>query len=395
VLVIALAPVRPVHVAGGIKVDDQVPGPGQQRAGRHPRRWATIAVVLGLVAAAAVVISGAFSRDGGRRSLSDDGSATSLSLVTRRSLSEHAQVNGTLGYAGSYTVWSQASGTVTWLPKAGQVVREGQVLFRVDGEPVVLLYGAPAWRTLAAEVTGPDVAQLNHDLVALGYVDKADVDSTWDEFTWATRLGVERLQDHFGVDQTGGLDLGDVVFLPTAARVTALRTSLGAPATGPVLHATSTMPTVRVALQAGMQTDVRARDRVTITLPDGSTTPGRITSVGQVATIPRRDASSGSDGSTPTVPVDIRLTHQKAAGGLDQAPVEVTITHRTVRDVLAVKVTALLARTGGGYAVEVADGTTHHLVPVRPGLFDDVAGMVQVSGHGLRTGEHVVVPGNE
>ncbi len=354
-----------------------------------------MAVVLGLVAAAAVVLSGAFTRDGGKRTSSDSGSATSLSTVRRRSLSEHTQVNGTLGYAGSYTVWSQASGTVTWLPKEGQIVREGQVLYRVDGEPVVLLYGSPAWRALAAEVTGPDVAQLNHDLVALGYLDSADVEATWDEFTWATRLGVQRLQDHLGVDATGGLDLGVVAFLPTAARVTALRAGLGAPAVGPVLHATSTTPTVTVALQAGMQTEVMAHDRVTVTLPDGSTTPGRITSVGQVATIPRRDASSGPDGSTPTVLVEIRLIHQQAAGGLDQAPVEVTITHRTVRHVLAVRVTALMARTGGGYAVEVADATTHRLVPVRPGLFDDVAGMVQVSGDGLRAGEHVVVPGNE
>ena len=268
---------------------------------------------------------------------------------------------------------------------------------------MALLYGdTPAWRTLAAgataaDVTGADVAQLNHDLVALGYVDKADVDSTWDEFNWATRLGVEKLQDHLGVDQTGRLDLGDVVFLPTAARVTALQASLGGPATGPVLHATSTTPTVSVALEAGMQAEVKAGDRVTITLPDGSTTPGRVTSVGKVATIPAPDASGAPGGSTPTVPVHIRLTHLRTAGGLDQAPVEVTITHRTVRHVLAVRVTALMARSGGGYAVEVVtgDGTTHHLVPVTPGLFDDVAGMVQVSGSGLSAGEHVVVPGNE
>ena len=72
------------------------------------------------------------------------------------------------------------------------------------------------------------------------------------------------------------------------------------------------------------------------------------------------------------------------------------MTDRTVHNVLAVPGTALLARSGGGYAVEVVNGDgTHHLVPVTPGLFDDVAGMVQVSGSGLRAGQHVVVPGNE
>ena len=46
------------------------------------------------------------------------------------------------------------------------------------------------------------------------------MDSAWDEFNWATTAGVEKLQKHLGVDQTGKLSLGDVVFLPTAARVT-------------------------------------------------------------------------------------------------------------------------------------------------------------------------------
>ena len=68
----------------------------------------------------------------------------------RRSLSRQTQFNGTLGYAGSYTVLGQAQGTVTWLPKVGQVIGQGQVLYRVDEAPVVLLYGRiPAYRALA------------------------------------------------------------------------------------------------------------------------------------------------------------------------------------------------------------------------------------------------------
>jgi hypothetical protein len=38
-----------------------------------------------------------------------------------------------------------------------------------------------------------------------------------------------------------------------------------------------------------------------------------------------------------------------------------------------------------------ADGT-HRLVTVSLGLFDDAAGLVQVTGPGLRPGERVVVP---
>jgi hypothetical protein len=373
-----------------------------ESGGRRGRlRWVIVAVVLVLLAAGTfVAVSGVFDNGGGNSRPGGNGPATSLATVGRRSLSEQTQVNGTLGYAGSYTVLGQAHGTVTWLPKAGAVIRDARVLYRVDGAPVVLLYGStPAYRALAegataADVTGADVAQLNHDLVALGYVDRPDVDSAWDEFSWATTAGVENLQRHLGVDQTGELSLGDVVFLPTAARITRVSAKLGGQATGPVMTASSTARTVSVALDADLQSDVKAGDRVTITLPDGSTIPGRVTSVGKVAIAPP-DNSGGSD-SSPTVPVTIRPTHPRATGSLDQTPVLVAITDQTVRNVLAVPVYALLARSGGGYAVEaVAGDGTHHLVRVTPGLFDDAAGMVQVSGPGLAAGQRVVVPGNE
>jgi len=354
----------------------------------------TVAVVLVVIAAGALaVVGGVFDGGGGSSASGGNGSATSLATVQRRTLSQTTQFNGTLGFAGSYTVLGLARGTVTWLPAAGHVVRQGQVLYRVDEAPVVLLHGAtPAYRALAEGATGRDVAQLNHDLVALRYLDRSEVDSAWDEFNWATRSGVEKLQKHLGVDQTGALSLGEVVFLPTAARVTTLRAGLGAPAAGPVLQASSTARRVSVALDPDLQAEVRADDRVTITLPDGGTTPGRVTSVGRVATVP--SSNSGGSDSGPTVPVHIRLTHPKATGSLDQALVEVAITDQTVHNVLAVPVSALLARAGGGYSVEVVAGDgMHHLVPVRQGLFDDAAGMVQASGPGLAAGEHVVVPG--
>jgi multidrug efflux pump subunit AcrA (membrane-fusion protein) len=368
---------------------------------RGRRRWAIVAAVSVLIAASALtVVSGVFDNGVGNGRPGDNGSATSLATVQRRSLSTQTLFNGTLGYAGSHTVLAQEQGTVTWLPRVGQVIHDGQVLYRVDQSPVVLLYGSiPAYRALgggapAVGVTGADVAQLNHDLVALGYLDRSDVDSTWNGFTLATRVGVEKLQEHLGLDQTGELDLGDVVFLPTAARITSLHVSLGAPAIGQVLSSSSTARTVSVALEPDLQSEVKKGDRVTITLPDGATTPGRVTSVGRVATTPTNN-SGGSD-SGPTVPVHIRPTHPKATGSLDQALVEVAITNQTVHGVLAVPVTALLASSGGRYSVEVVAGDgNHHLVPVRPGLFDDAAGMVQVSGSGLRPAQRVVVPGNE
>ena len=130
---------------------------------------------------------------------SDRVAPTSVATVTTRTLSETTPVSGKLGYAGGYTVLGGLSGSITALPAVGQVIRNGQTLYRVDDAPVVLLYGStPAYRALAEGATGTDVAQLNHDLVALGYASRADLDPAWDEFNWATRVGVEQLQDHLG-----------------------------------------------------------------------------------------------------------------------------------------------------------------------------------------------------
>jgi hypothetical protein len=260
----------------------------------------------------------------------------------------------------------------------------------------VLLYGAtPAYRTLAegataADLAGADVAELNQALVALGYASRANLDPSSDEFSWATKAGVEKLQAHLGVDQSGVLDLGQVVFLPTAARVTSVQATLGGHAGAPVLTATSTTRQVSVNLNANRQSQVKTGDSVSITLPDGRTTPGTVASVGTVATAPT--STDGTD-TAPTVAMAITPTRSQDTGSLDQAPVQVAITTATVADVLTVPVNALLALSGGGYAVEVADPDgTHHLVAVTLGIFDDAAGLVQVSGSGLTAGQHVVVP---
>jgi len=381
-----------------VRAPDPEPGRGHRRRAR--RWWLTVVVVLVLAGAgAAVAFGGVVGRLGSTNTASassDNAASISLATVTKRSLSQTTSVNGTLGYAGSYTVPGQLAGTITALPGVGQVVDQGQVLYRVDGYPVVLLYGStPAYRTLAegataADLAGADVAELNQALVALGYASRANLDPSSDEFSWATKAGVEKLQAHLGVDQSGVLDLGQVVFLPTAARVTSVQATLGGHAGAPVLTATSTTRQVSVNLNANRQSQVKTGDSVSITLPDGRTTPGTVASVGTVATAPT--STDGTD-TAPTVAMAITPTRPQDTGSLDQAPVQVAITTATVADVLTVPVNALLALSGGGYAVEVADPDgTHHLVAITLGIFDDAAGLAQVSGSGLTAGQHVVVP---
>src|SRR6266702_2527227 len=124
--------------------------------------------------------------------------------------------------------------------------------------------------------------------------------------------------------------------------------SLGGPAGGPVLNATSTRHVVTISLDASQQTEVKAGDTVTVTLPDGKTTPGTVSWVGRVAVSSAgsggNGGSGGSGGSgTSTIPVRVTLTHPKAAGTLDQAPVTVNISTGSVKNALAVPVGALLA----------------------------------------------------
>ena len=81
----------------------------------------------------------------------------------------------------------------------------------------------------------------------------------------------------------GSLSLGQVVFKPEALRVSQVTGSLGGPAAGPVLAATSDRHVVTVPLDASQQSEVKAGDPVTVTLPDGTTTPGVVSAVGTVA----------------------------------------------------------------------------------------------------------------
>jgi hypothetical protein len=364
----------------------------RNRNHRKAVTWAVTVMVLAGGGAAAWLARPAGGHHSGSAGVSDNGYPVSQATVTRQTLTSQVPVDGALGYAESYSVVNQAQGIYTSLPGTGQVIRDGQVLYRVSGNPVILLYGTvPAYRSLAegqnaSSVTGQDVLQLNRDLVSMGYVSRTDLNPSSDEFSWATKYGLEQLQAALGVKQTGELALGQAVFVPSAVRVTTVQPALGSQAGPgqPMATVSSTARQVSVSLSASQQSQVAVGDQVMITLPDGQTTPGKVTSVSKVAV----NSSSG-----PTVTVLIAPLDQAATGTLDQAPVTVSITTATARGALVVPVNALLALASGGYAVEeVTPAGVHHLVPVTVGLFDDADGLVQVSGAGLAPGQRVVVP---
>jgi peptidoglycan hydrolase-like protein with peptidoglycan-binding domain len=276
---------------------------------------------------------------------------------------------------------------VTWVPREGETIDRGEVLYRVNDEPVVLLYGSyPLWRTLETGVEGKDVRQLEQNLVALGYDPDGDLEVDG-EFDWATEAAVKRWQEDLGVTEDGSVGTDEAVFLRGPRRVGQLKSAIGSQVGvgAPVMDTSSTRRVVTLDLDARRQTLVRKGQSVRIELPNGRVVAGRIAEVGRVATTPE-----GEDGS-PTIEVTITVPGALATGGLDQAPVDVWIAREMRRNVLTVPVTALLALAGGSYAVEIGEGDSTKLVRVTPGLYAD--GLVEIKGAGIREGMTVVVPG--
>jgi peptidoglycan hydrolase-like protein with peptidoglycan-binding domain len=359
--------------------------------------------VAGLVGVLVVVIAVIMAATNGRllpagQAVGSNGAQPSAAAgvktaqVERRTLQVTADLEGTLGYDGEQKVGADLAGTLTWLPAEGSVIGRGGRLYEVDGSHrAVLLFGSkPAWRTLGPGVSnGSDVLALEQNLKAMGYARNGmTVDRHWSS---ATTAAVKRFQRAHGLTADGVLDLGEVVFLPQSLRVTDLPAALGTRVGGgaPVLGGTTLRRVVAISLEADRQDLLAADAEVTVELPDGSTTPARVSDVGRVA---HAGEDTGIPGQTSpaTIDVTVSLDDPKAAGSLDQAPVTVHVVTAAHENVLAVPVKALVALLEGGYAVEVqAADSSRRYVGVEIGLFQD--GWVEVSGAGLQVGDHVVV----
>ena len=343
--------------------------------------------------AAGVVAAVALSRDGTVAAASTSAAASgSTAEVVRTDLVSRSELDGTLGYAHSYPITAEGMGRITWLPEVGAFISRGRRVYEQDGHRVPLFYGTtPFWRNLQLGVDdGKDVLELERNLKALGYGDDVTVDR---EFTSYTAQAVRDWQEDLGVDETGQVEVGDVVMSPGKLRISAVDGVLGSRAGGKVLTATDTVRQVTVDVPVTQQEVAKVGHRVQVELPGGRTSSGKITAIGTAAS-----SDSDSDGpadigaptDTATIPVYLTLTKPSAAGRLDGAPVTVGFTGETHKDVLAVPVNALLARADGSYSVVVVDGSVRRTVPVELGVFAD--GQVEVSGAGLDAGMRVEVP---
>ncbi|HEY1522445.1 MAG TPA: hypothetical protein VGF70_05470 [Solirubrobacteraceae bacterium] len=190
------------------------------------RVGAGLALLVAVAVVLVVVVGNSKSSAGSPNNTAAD--TAGATTVQRRDLVETDTESGTLSFATPQTVYNNLSGTVTWLPQVGRLIKPGQTLYKVDDVPVMLMNGStPAYRDLsAADAPGQDILELNRNLVALGFnPDGIVADDTWQA---ATTDGVDVLQAYLGQTETGDLSLGQVVFLPGPQLVSSLDETLGA-----------------------------------------------------------------------------------------------------------------------------------------------------------------------
>ena len=283
---------------------------------------------------------------------------------------------GTSGTGTSGTS-TRVTQVVTSVIADGSDVTMGTVLYSVESSPVVALPGSlPAWRTLdTSSEDGIDVLQLEMDLTALGY----DPDSrmTIDtEFDSDTKAVVKAWQAGYGMEVTGSVALGSVVFVGGETTVAGVAVAVG----DEVGDGDSIL-----SLSAASQ-------QVVIDVPDGAEAymvPGLSVKVGSGDGTVTLLRSLERDGS---VVVQAVITPAAAIEGADNgSSVKVTVTTTSLDGVLLVPTEALVSRLDGSYAVQVVadDGTSTFVDVELLGVSGSAAG---VRGEGLTAGSEVLQP---
>ncbi len=355
---------------------------------------ATVVILGGAVTAAVLARGSAAKQPAANPAL-----PPATAKVVKTTLVETRTEPGTLGYGDPAPISASGTGTLTWVAPVGSVVKRGKPLFKMDERPVVVLYGSvPLYRTLRVGVSGgADVRQLEKNLAELGYIAFA-VGGT---YTPATAKAVRAWQTDLGLPKTGTVEPGQAVFTPGAVRIAEDTARVGDVLAGglsergaAVLRYTGTARLVTVDLKVADQALAAKGRKVTVTVPGRKAVEGEIARVGTVVTAQEEaSAAPGSASLAPTpdarIEVTVTIDDQDSLGSLDAAPVDVDFVSEERKDVLAVPIAALLARTEGGYGVEIVDGDTTRIVAVNTGMF--AAGRVEVSGGGIAEGMTVGV----
>lgn len=365
-------------------------------SGRPPRRRRAIILgALSMLVVAAVVAVVILMQPATSSPQPPKALALDTATVTRGDLLEQVRLQGTLTYASSREIGTSLTGTVTALPTVGGIISAGQQLFRINDSPVVLLHGdLPAWRSFETGMTkGADVLQLERNLAKLGFFSRTP-DT---EFSRATALAISAWQKSIGIEQTGTIEPGRVIFSPGDVRVHSATARIGDGSGAEILSVTSATQEVQAFIGTNQQSIAQPGATVTILLPGGVEAPATVVSAGTPV------EQEGTTGKSLKIPLTIALDDPAVASGIDTATVTVLLTEVRGTDLLLVPVVALLAQPGGGFGVEVVTGDpskdtgtdgaaktpSTSLVTVELGAFAN--GLVSVTGGDLDEGDVVVV----
>lgn len=347
------------------------------------RRLARVLVPVGVLLVAAAVTLTVLQPWSSVAEVPDDRTKPVTANAELTTLTSDLRLNGSLSYGASIALPGRG-GTITRLPGPGEVIGVGQAIYEVDGRPVIAMRGdRPFWRDLGLGIeNGPDVRQLEQALSDLGFGKTLTVD---DEFTAVTEANVKAWQKSLGVPKDGVVTLGDVVAITAASvRVESVKAQLGDPAGTSPLTYTSTGLRVVAKLTEAQAREILPATRVTVILPDGTEVPATVTAVdpgGQ---------PTEKEGETTPPTATVEFDDPAVAEGIGLRAVKVVFATSEVKDALVVPVTALVATTDGGYAVDVLrkSGKVER-VSVEVGLIADTR--VQVTGGDLAAGDAVVV----
>src|SRR5262249_53109931 len=199
-------------------------------------------------------------------------------------------------------------------------------------------------------------------LIAIGYASGLFSAPTG-YYDLLTADAVQRWQLANGTLVTGQVGLGQIIFVPVAIRVGALSVAPGRGASpGQVPYqVTTTRRIVSVPVDPSLP-PVSVGDRVSIVLPSLIRTAGRVTAIGPPPATGQGSGGRGRGRGSAEVTSVLTVTPDRpaATGTGTGVPVQVALTVQSVRHVLAVPVSALLALSGGGYGIEIVTQAGRH-----------------------------------
>lgn len=342
------------------------------------RRWPVFVIGLAVGAAGFGIAQRLLDSEDAETDVEEAVTLTTVEVAIG-DLLEEVEWDGALDFTGRTSV-TRTAGTVTGVVETGTTIGQGDQLVEVDGEPVVLFVGeTPFFRTMAEDVEGPDVYELEFNLVALGYDPDGTV--TVDEtFTYNTSLMVERWQEAIGVEVTGIVEADAGVVL-ASPMVLLSSPEVGDQANGVLVElAPPSDMVVTVPVAVADADDWQLGDEASVLLADESSFDAVVTLIGT-------EITADDDGRT----IDVTLEPVGTTSGLFDGAVTVTTIGEEVRGATVVPTRALVALAEGGFGVEIVDaGGVATLIGIEIGAFDD--GIVEVVAGEIAAGDLVVVP---